>query len=330
MSYLSLTPLRAVARPRRARIVAPYTTALLLLASACGEPATAPRNGPAEPSDAISSGAIGVSPRQLFFLLRDLEPTAFQGSFDASLSPEVIVCLWVDDACRSRALGPVTLGTRGTTSLTVNARRERYVFRWRTKGASLQPDAVYRLMVRVNGMQLGYLDIATGRKQRDLRDVDRREFVPLRVGAPLKLAFRIEEGPAIPRGIPGRYESDPDVCPSGCLVHATPSSYFSVVWGGIRLGDLGGYGEALVGFTGTYDNPSPVIPPVPASGSVEIPVTGSWSWRYDEMGDVEIWVDGMEWGHWAGADGGAILVPLYSPWSRLSPLGKVSSYAPTP
>jgi hypothetical protein len=281
-------------------------------------------------NSAISSGSIGVSPRQLFFLLRDLEPTAFQGTFDATLSPEVTVCLWVNDACRSTTLGPVTLGSRGAASLTVKAKRERYLFRWQTKGASLQPDAVYRLMVRVSGIQLGYLDIATGRKQRDLRNVDRREFVPLRVGAPLKLAFRIEDGAAIPPGIPGRYESDPDVCPGGCLVHATPWNYFSVVWGGVRLGDLGGYGEALVGFIGTYDNPNPVIPPVPAPGSVDIPVTGSWSWRYDEMGDVEIWVDGMEWGHWAATNGGATLVPLYSPWSRLSPLGEISGYAPTP
>lgn len=330
MSYLSVMPQSAAARHQCARFVAPLAAALVLIMSACGETPTAARTVPA-PSDAISSGAIGVSPRQLFFLLHDLEPTAFQGTFDASLSPEVSVCLWVNGACQSTALAPVTLGTRGAASLTVDANRERYVFQWRTRSASLQPDAVYRLMVRVNGMQLGYLDIATGEKQRELRDVDRREFLPLRVGGTVKVAFRIEDGPAIPSGIPGRYESDPDACVDGCVAHATPWDYFSVVWGGVRLGDLGGYGESIVGFTAEWSDPNPVVPPVPAPGTVDIPVSGSWSWRYNDGGGVEIWVDGLQWGYWSAAgNGGGSLVALHGALFEFVSLSKLSGYTPTP
>ena len=332
MSYRSRTPRRVAVGERRALLTVPLTAALVLLASACGETPTAPRSAPATPNRAISSGAVGVSPRQLFFLLRDLQPTAFQGTFDATLSPEVSVCLWVDDACQSTALAPITLGTSGAASLAVKTNSQRYVFQWRTKGASLQPDAVYRLMVRVNGMQLGYLDIATGQKRHDLRQIDRREFLPLRVGGTVKVAFRIEEGPPIPAGIPGRYESDPGVCPTGCTYHATPWAYYVEMWGGVRLGDLGGYGDAFVAASFAWDDPNPVLPPVPAPGSVNIPATGSWSWRYDDQGDVEIWVDGMEWGHWSTSGGQTSLAPNSESayWFYLRGLYKVPGYFPTP
>jgi hypothetical protein len=330
MSYLSLIPRRTEAGRRRTRFIAPLTAALVLLASACGETPTAPPRAPAAPGEAISSGEIGVSPRQFFFLLRDLQPTAFPGTFDATLSPTVSVCLWVNGACQSTVLAPVTLGTRGAASLTLNTDRQRYVFQWRTKGAALQPNAVYRLIVRVNGMQMGYLDIATGRKQRELRQVNRREFLPLRVGGTVKVAFRIEQGAPIPSGIPGRYESEPDVCATGCSVHANPWAYYLMMWGGVRLGDLGGYGEALVIAAIAYDDPHPVLPPIPAPGSVAIPATGSWSWRYDEEGRVEIWVDGMEWGHWSANDGQPRLSAIYSPLYWLFGMYKVPGYFPTP
>jgi hypothetical protein len=329
MSYHSRIPRRVAVGDHRARLVVPLTAAFVLLASACGETPTAPRSAPATPSQAISSGAIGVSSRQLFLLLRDLQPKSFQGTFDATLSPQVSVCLWVNGACQSTVLAPVTLGTRGTASLTVNTDRQRYIFQWRTRGAALQPNAVYRLMVRVNGMQMGYLDIATGQKQRDLRQVNRREFLPLRPGGTVKVAFRIEEGPPIPSGVPGRYESSPDACLTGCLVHSTPSAYYLMMWGGVRLGDLGGYGEALVIASIAYDDPNPVLPPVPAPGSVSIPATGSWSWRYNEQGDVEIWVDGMESAYWF-ASGGGVLWPMGGPLTMLNGLGKVPGYFPTP
>ena len=329
MPYSSAMPVRSTALQRRTYRPPILAAALLLSVAACQEPITAPRASPAVNRE-ISSGPIGASQRQFFFLLRNLEAGAFPGTFDPSLSPEVTVCLWVQGACQSTTLGPVTLGARGAASLRVDTSRERYIFEWRTRASSLESDAVYRLIVRVGGLQLGYLDIATGLRQRDLRGVDRREFLPLRVGAPLKVAFRIEEGPPIPDGIPGRYESDPGICVSGCEVHATPWNYVSVVWGGVRLGDLGGYGEALVEFVGVWGEPAPPVPPVPAPGSVEIAPSGSWSWRYGEEGGVEIWVDGLDWGYWSDAGGSPFLSAVHGPLARLSPLGKIAGYSPTP
>jgi hypothetical protein len=303
----------AASRHNALRSAAARGAALLFAIAACSDAPTASSNSAPQISRAISSGVVGASPRQFFFLIRDLGPGDFQGTFDASLSPEVTVCLWVNGACQSTALGPVTLGEKGSASLQVNAKRERYEFKWQTNGAALDADAIYRLIVRANGLQLGYLDIATGQKQRDLREVNRREFLPLRVGGTVKVAFRIENGPSIPNGMPGRYESDPDICVEGCLVHANPWSYYSIVWGGVELGDDGSYGEATEGVVGYWDEPAPTMPAVPAPGSVSIPTTGTWSWRYDEMGDVEIWVDGDEWGHWGGSAEGAALSPLHAP-----------------
>jgi hypothetical protein len=114
------------------------------------------------------------------------------------------------------------------------------------------------------------------------------------------------------------------MCIDGCLLHATPYNYFSLVWGGVELGDLGSYGEAVVGFEGTYEDPNPVIPTVPAPGSASIAPTGTWSWRYDDEGNVEIWVDGMEWGHWSATATSAGLLPLYPPMSVFLGLTRIS------
>jgi len=305
-------------------------TMLVFIAGACQDSPIAPRSAPLGASTEISSGAIGASQRQFFFLLRDYSSAAFQGTFDPSLSPEVTVCLWQEGSCQATVAGPISLGDKGVAALRVEPRRERYVFQWKTRTSSLQPNAVYRLTVRVGGLQLGYLDIATGTKQRDLREINRREFLPLRVGSPVTVAFRIEQGAPIPDGIPGRYESDPGTCPQGCIIHATPDRYFAVVWGGVELGDLGSFGDSTVEFGAPINDPNPSIPPVPAPGSVEISPSGTWSYRYDAQGNVEIWVDGMEWGHWASSGTSAVLTALYQPFNIFSAMGKLSGFSVTP
>jgi len=305
-------------------------TMLVFIAGACQDSPIAPRSAPLGASTEISSGAIGASQRQFFFLLRDYSPAAFQGTFDASLSPEVTVCLWQEGSCQATVAGPIALGDKGAAALRVEPRRERYVFQWQTRTSSLQPNAVYRLTVRVGGLQLGYLDIATGIKQRDLRETNRREFLPLRVGSPVTVAFRIEQGAPIPDGIPGRYESDPASCPQGCIVHTIPDRYFAVVWGGVELGDLGSFGDSTVEFGAPINDPNPPVPPVPAPGSVEISPSGTWSYRYDAQGNVEIWVDGMEWGHWGGSSTSAVLTPLYQPLNGFNTLERLSGFPVTP
>lgn len=305
---------------------------LIGVAGACQDLPTARRSVEGG-SKEISSGTVGASQRQFFFLLRDLTPDAFQGTFDPSLSPEVTVCLWAAGACQATAAGPVSIGDKDAASLRVEPQRERYVFQWKPRASSLQPNAVYRLTVRVGGLQLGYLDMATGRKQRDLREINRREFLPLRVGSPVTVAFRIEQGPPIPDGVPGRYESDPSICVQGCLIHTTPDFYVKIVWGGVELGDLGSYGEATVLFEAPLTDPNPTVPPVPAPGSVAISPSSTWSYRFDAQGAVEIWVGGMEWGHWRASGSGAVLAPeleFLSPLTHLESLVKLPGVTVTP
>jgi len=209
--------------------------ALPALLASCGEPPTSPL---AKASPEITSGTVPGGQRALFFLTRSLDRRKFSGTFDGTLNPQVLVCS--EPRCVTPVLGPITLGSAGPASLTLDRNRQSYVFHWQTKRAPLAPNAVYRLVVRVGYYQLGWVDLATGTKQRDLRSINRREFVPLRLGSTLVLPFRIEQGAPFPPDLPGRYESTPDACPPlGCALHSVPDFDYLGVWAAVQITQTG-------------------------------------------------------------------------------------------
>jgi len=320
----------AASRPATAITLAVIAAlALPALLASCADPPTTPL---AKVSPEITSGTVPGGQRALFFLTRPLDRRKFAGTFDGTLNPEVLVCS--EPRCVTPVLGPIALASVGPATLTLDRVRQSYAFRWQTKRGPLSPNAVYRLVVRVGDYQLGWVDLATGTKQRDLRGIDRREFVPLRLGSTLTLPFRIEQGAPFPPDLPGRYESLPDACPpDGCFLHADPDFDYLAIWGAAQITQTGTAKTGLIFYTSDRIHP-PVVPPVPAPGTGPLNLTGDLtmvSWRYDEdnPGCLELWDNGLLWGHWCGTFGGpARIFPQFQPLDVFEALYRLPNYLP--
>ena len=317
---------------RTARLTLAFIAVLALpaLLASCADP---PTTSLAKVSPEITSGTVPGGQRALFFLTRPMNRHKFAGTFDGTLSPQVLVCS--EPRCITLVLGPIARGSLGPATLTLDTARESYVFRWQTKRGPLAPNAVYRLVVRVGDYQLGWVDLATGTKQRDLRAIDRREFVPLRLGSTLTLPFRIEAGAPFPPDVPGRYESAPDACPpDGCFLHADPDFDYFAIWGAVQITQTGTAQEGLMFYASDRIHP-PVVPSVPAPGTGPLNLAPGdltmVSWRYDEEnpGCLEIWGSGLLWGHWCGTFGGpATLIPLFQSFDVFEALHRLPNYLP--
>ncbi|HEX6534192.1 MAG TPA: hypothetical protein VF041_06320 [Gemmatimonadaceae bacterium] len=316
----------------------PWASAIVLAALlfGCVDAPTAPTSPTPPVSPEITSGEVPGGQRSLFFLSKHRNQNHFTGQFDPTLRPEVVVCRTVP--CTTPVFGPLTIGGAGSSAtLTLDAKHQRYVFRWHTT-TQLEPNAVYRLTVLVGHYQLGWVDLATGAKQKDLKRVDRREFLPVRVGSVVNLPFRIEKGAPFPPDLPGRYESAPDACPEGCDIHANPTGEFLVVWGAVQITQTGSVSTGLISFFSPFAGPPPDIPAVPAPGTGPLGtgVPGgedltNLSWRIadDDPSCLELWNEGEPWGHWCGAFGGpATIFADHIPFSALGALERLPDYVP--
>lgn len=320
-------------RATRAAIPIAAALALPALLASCADSPTIPL---ARVSREITSGTVPGGQRALFFLTRAMSTATFAGTFDPTLNPQVLVCS--EPRCVTPVLGPIALGSAGAARLTLDTVQQAYVFHWQTKRAPLAPNAVYRLVVRVGDYQLGWVDLATGTKQRDLRTINQREFVPLRLGSTLTLPFRIEQGAPFPPDVPGRYESAPDACAPepGCLFHADPYFDYLAVWGAVQITQTGIGTVGFLAYASDRINP-PVIPPIPAPGTgpVNEPLDPNVnptivSWRPDESDPcLELWVDGLLWGHWCGTSGGPATISAdFEPFDVLGGFNRLPNYLP--
>lgn len=310
--------------------------ALPAFLASCADSPTTPL---AKVSPEITSGTVPGGQRALFFLTRPMDRRKFAGSFDATLNPQVLVCS--EPRCITPVLGPIALGSVGPASLTLDKNKQSYVFRWQTKHGPLAPNAVYRLVVRVGDYQLGWADLATGTKQRDLRSINRREFIALRLGSTLTLPFRIEQGAPFPPDLPGRYENRPDwICGSdGCLIDSDPQYDYMAIWAAVQITQTGTVKTGMVWYAIDRADPThpPVVPAMPAPGTG--PLNGSpngadlttLNWRYDENdpGCLELWDSGFLWGHWCGTFGGpASISPQYFPFAAFEVFDRLPNYLP--
>lgn len=220
----------------------------ILLVAGCGDGPTAP----SDPAWVISDGAHAGNER--FYFLPSMVPAPDpSGTFDGSLSPEVQVCAWDGTSCTAMLALFNSAAGYGSETVRVSEADEHYVVNWHTgeilDAHPLGAGEVYRVRVLVDGVELGFADLAVGRSGRDLRNVNTNEFVPLKQGRTLAIKFRIEEGAldGVAQDLPptglatsaGRWHS--------CAVDAEGQAW---CWGVNWNGELG-RGTA----DGTYDTP---------------------------------------------------------------------------
>ncbi len=155
-----------------------------------------PLTGPAAPRptasilDARHSGGNAH-----FFFLPPLVPDpSGTGTFDATLSPMVRICMWTGAACGALVAEFTMTTGPGSETVRLDAAGGQYTVNWHTDQFALDPARTYRIAVLVAGTELGHADVDVVSTGRELRNVQTGEYVGLVNGRTLPIKFRIERG----------------------------------------------------------------------------------------------------------------------------------------
>ena len=142
-------------------------------------------------SDAVHSGGNAH-----FFFLPPLGPALTgSGTFDASLSPVVQICVLGTSGCLMPLVAEFTMTSEpGSETVRVNPADQNYIVNWRTDQFSLDPAKIYRIQVLVAGTMLGFADVDVVGTAKEAKNVQTGQFVPLVNGTTLPIKFRIEVG----------------------------------------------------------------------------------------------------------------------------------------
>ncbi len=144
----------------------------------CGEAPFAPSTA-GGPALAISDGAHNGN-AHFFFLPPLVRQAEFSGTFDGSLSPVVRI---TENGAPLVDLTP-----------TVHLLDELYQVNWHTDDFALDSSKSYRIVVLLDGTELGFADVVVGATGKELRPVNTDEFIALKDGRTLPIKFRIEDG----------------------------------------------------------------------------------------------------------------------------------------
>jgi hypothetical protein len=164
---------------------------LLALAVGCEYPSQ-PLGDPLEqPQLLISDGAHQGNPH-FYFLPPLVADPAFIGEFDDLATPTVEICKWTNDTCES-VIATYTW-TSGPGSETIRRTDDQYVVNWHTDQFNLDLESPYRIRVRLEGIDIGFVDVALGSSGKDLKNIRTGDLVALLNGRTLPIKFRIEKG----------------------------------------------------------------------------------------------------------------------------------------
>lgn len=142
----------------------------------------------------ISDAARGGPVAGFYFLPPMVKAPRFSGTFDAAVSPRVVICELAADACASHvAEFTMTSGPDGER-VTVNAAGQEFKANWHTNRFPLDPAKHYRIAVEVGAVRLGFADVDVVASGRELKNVDTGEYIALLDGRTLPIKFRIETG----------------------------------------------------------------------------------------------------------------------------------------
>jgi hypothetical protein len=99
--------------------------------------------------------AVHNDGNQYFYFLPPMVPDPSPtGVFDGSLAPEVEICDLTASCATSLATFTTTTGP-GSETVRVNTVDESYIVNWHTNEFSLDAEATYRIIVSVDGQELG-------------------------------------------------------------------------------------------------------------------------------------------------------------------------------
>ncbi len=140
-------------------------------------------------SELISDDAHSGEEQGFFFLPPMVANPDLVGTFDSGQSP--VVRIDEMDAAATTVLREVVTFTMtsGPDSETIRLEPDHYIVNWHTGEFSLDPALLYRIRVLLEDRQVGFADVDLVSSGRELRRVERSDYVPLRNGRTLPIKF---------------------------------------------------------------------------------------------------------------------------------------------
>lgn len=161
---------------------------LLALAAACGR---APEAGsPSSEGAALSSKEAHGGGTQGFFFLPPLAPVTSYGTYKPGLSPVVTIEELSPGARGVIATFTTSGGSYGAT-ITENL-TDHYQVNWDTKRSALDAGHVYRIRVKLDAIELGFVDVTVAPSGTPRKGADAGEYVLVHDGRTLPIKFRID------------------------------------------------------------------------------------------------------------------------------------------
>jgi N-acetylneuraminic acid mutarotase len=235
---------------------------LVSLWSGCGREAI-PTNPSEHRPQLLISDAIhnGGNPHFYFLSLKQTPLPTFTSEFDPDQAPVVSICEY-DLGCVAPVAEYTTVPTTGNEWVRVNPTEESYSVRWEVEDFGVDPAKLYRINVRVGSTLLGFADVKVVLSQKEARNVNTGEFIPLTLNpqgrAGLRIAFRIEVGALPPP--PAFWESLPSMPTARQWVAAVSVEdrlYAVGGWNGSNLASTEMFDQATGQWTALAPTPEP-------------------------------------------------------------------------
>ena len=163
--------------------------ALLAISVACGERPEKGASGTSTRASALISDQVHNGGTQGFFFLPPLVPATAYGTYSPGLAPVVTI-----DELSPGVRGNIASFTTssGTNGAVVKDEVDHYQVNWDTKLSVVDPGFVYRISVKLEGVELGFADVAVVATGSALKNVATDEYIPLLDGRTLPIKFRID------------------------------------------------------------------------------------------------------------------------------------------
>jgi hypothetical protein len=137
----------------------------------------------------IFDGAHNAGNPHFYFLPPMVRAPSLPGPFDPTLDPVVEIVELATDT----VVAVFTTDGQGDGSVRIDDERSAYFVIWHTRDFNLDTGNVYRVWVSVEGLDLGFADVALVDNPWEARNLDAGEYVPLVNGHSLPIRFAIQQ-----------------------------------------------------------------------------------------------------------------------------------------